>query len=382
MGARAAAPAIARARARWSAIAVTSARIRIRGRVRPKRAVAFVGSEARDVALDGGSSDGMDDDDAPSVEIAARATHWVVERDFLPGALARAVRGRYDDVFEDATRARGERFCWDLWHVPKQYTLLRTPAEDFFGEELHGALEEMLMTYARERLGCASMTPMWMSCYVHGMRQELHADVPHGPFAFVLSLTRESGADGGFTFSGGETQIMRPERLNYWRNFDSSEVVERAQIMETISPRFNQLVVFDPRLPHGVTEVFGTQDIRDGRLVLHGWFKDPEPSFSGALSEEDAAETLETALAELYARLVELPRASGVVCARIKITPSGDVDDLTWTCDTLTPIPLPELPSETDIRDAIMLDIASALLELKFPPRDGSSVITLPFCFE
>jgi hypothetical protein len=51
-------------------------------------------------------------------------------------------------------------------------------------------------------------------------------------------------------------------------------------------------------------------------------------------------------------------------------------------CDTLTPIPLPELPSETDIRDAIMLDIASALLELKFPARDAESVITLPFCFE
>jgi hypothetical protein len=45
-------------------------------------------------------------------------------------------------------------------------------------------------------------------------------------------------------------------------------------------------------------------------------------------------------------------------------------------------VPMPELPSETDIRDAIMLDIASALLETKFPQTNGESTITLPFCFE
>ena len=127
---------------------------------------------------------------------------------------------------------------------------------------------------------------------------------------------------------------------------------------------------------------FRDADPRHGRLVLHGWFKDPEPSFSGALTEEAASETLEVALAEFYARLVELPRASCVVCAAITVARDGAVTNLRWTCDTLTPIPLPELPSETEIRDAIMLDIAEALLELRFPESDGESVITLPFCFE
>ena len=81
-------------------------------------------------------------------------------------------------------------------------------------------------------------------------------------------------------------------------------------------------------------------------------------------------------------KFVELPRASGVVCAAITVARDGAVTNLRWTCDTLTPIPLPELPSETEIRDAIMLDIAEALLELRFPESDGESVITLPFCFE
>lgn len=316
------------------------------------------------------------------VEIAESATHWRVLDGFLSETCADNLRAVYDERLGDPKRVTAERFVWDYWHVPGQYTLLRTPAEDYFGPTLHGELEAALLDFGRRELGCSSITPIWLSCYVHGMRQELHADVPHGPFAFVLSVTRENAAGGGFHFRGGETQIMRPERLNYWRNFDSSEVVERGQIMETVAPKFNRLVVFDPRLPHGVTEVFGTQDPREGRLVLHGWFKDPEPSFSGALTEDDAAETLETALAELYGRLVELPRASGLVCAAITVAPEGKVTNLRWTCDTLTPIPLPELPSETEIRDAIMLDIASTLLELRFPPRDSESIITLPFSFE
>ena len=76
------------------------------------------------------------------------------------------------------------------------------------------------------------------------MRQELHADVPHGPFAFKGA---DGEQDGKFEFRGGETQIMRPERLHYWKNFDSSQVIERGQIMETIALNFNRLVVFDPR---------------------------------------------------------------------------------------------------------------------------------------
>ena len=46
-------------------------------------------------------------------------------------------------------------------------------------------------------------------------------------------------------------------------------------------PRFNQLLVFDPRLPHGVRPVEGTRDPRAARLVLHGWFTQPAPFFQG-----------------------------------------------------------------------------------------------------
>ena len=189
-----------------------------------------------------------------------------------------------------------------------------------FARSLLYPAEESLLTYAREELGCAGITPVWLSCYVDGCRQELHADVPHGPWAFVLSLTRWDSAEeegwedenaGGRErgrrrrrkFTGGETLILKPDVLDYWRGFDAGAVVERGSLVEMVEPRFNRLTVFDPRLPHGVPVVEGTRDPREGRLVLHGWFNDPSPFFSGALTEEDAEPILNEVLPPLYANL-------------------------------------------------------------------------------
>ena len=77
-------------------------------------------------------------------------------------------------------------------------------------------MEDSLLCYAQEKLGCRSITPVWLSYYVDGCGQELHADVPHGPWAFVLSLTRWEGR----RFEGGETEILRPHVLDYWRTFE------------------------------------------------------------------------------------------------------------------------------------------------------------------
>jgi hypothetical protein len=132
--------------------------------------------------------------------------------------------------------------------VPGQYTLLRTPAQDFFDAKLFrraalarcafhpcrvaltrpacSKLEDALLQYGREALGCGGISPIWLSYYVSGCRQELHADVPHGPWAFVLSLTPQQR-----TFTGGETMILQPHVLDYFRDFDPSRVVEAPQLL-------------------------------------------------------------------------------------------------------------------------------------------------------
>ena len=48
-----------------------------------------------------------------------------------------------------------------------------------------------------------------------------------------------------------------------------------------VEPLFNQLTIFDGRIPHGVRQVEGTRDPLLGRLVLHGWFTQPSPFFAG-----------------------------------------------------------------------------------------------------
>lgn len=48
-----------------------------------------------------------------------------------------------------------------------------------------------------------------------------------------------------------------------------------------VEPLFNRLTLFDPRFPHGVRMVEGTQDPARSRVVLHGWFTSPTPFFKG-----------------------------------------------------------------------------------------------------
>jgi hypothetical protein len=39
--------------------------------------------------------------------------------------------------FSNPRSTESNRFVWDYWHVPDQYTLVRTSAQDFFGDELY-----------------------------------------------------------------------------------------------------------------------------------------------------------------------------------------------------------------------------------------------------
>ena len=315
---------------------------------------------------------------AGDIEIPERPTHVRAVDGFLPAADAASLRKVFDDHHDDPKRTHEYRFVWDYWHVPGQYTLLRTPAADYFPEAQYRELESTLLTFAREQLGCAGITPVWLSCYVDGCRQELHADVPHGPWAFVLSLTDWKARK----FTGGETLILKPETLDYWRGFDADAVVERESLARLVEPEFNRLVVFDPRLPHGVPVVEGVRDPREGRLVIHGWFNDPEPHFTGGLTAAEAEPVLMDILPPLYETLGELPRARGVVAVRAHVRPDGTVERTEYTADSLVPAPGGEDANPTEIRDAIMLEIAGTLMDATFPAAEEPSVITLPVVFD
>jgi hypothetical protein len=218
---------------------------------------------------------------------------------------AAKLRAEFDANFADPLKAHAGRFVWDYWHVPGEYTHLRTPAYTYFSAKLYTAFHRNLVRFGRERLGCHDISPPWLSCYVEGCRQEPHEDRPHGPLAFVYSLTPARRK-----FRGGETFIKKPKTL--------------------IAPDFNRLTLFNPSLTHGVREVRGTHDPRDGRLVIHGWFVNPRPFWVGPLTVAQVRRALDRGLAQMPLENL----GDGFGAFRLKIGRDGRVKSASTLVET------------------------------------------------
>jgi hypothetical protein len=244
---------------------------------------------------------------------------------------AEAMRGIFDQRFQRARSNDSGSFVWDYWHVPDQYTYLRTKGDRYFPEGVTADLMGRLRGWGLEVLGCGTVTPPWFSYYIDGCVQEIHADVPHGPWAYVFSLTRWE--ERGFT--GGETLMLRPEALDFWRGFDPKQTLEAGDVFDVIPASFNQLTVFDARVPHGVRAIRGTQDPLDSRVVLHGWFKYPELTVSEALQSQKSRAALQLVLRHLGSRLQEIDSVTGLLTVRVEVDGDGGVREARPLSNTL-----------------------------------------------
>eukprot|EP00466_Bigelowiella_natans_P016666 jgi/Bigna1/72438/fgenesh1_pg.19_\ len=305
-----------------------------------------------------------DEDDEGSVyeDVISVRKHIHITDDFLKDDLAKNLRRKYNENFLDPRKGHAARFVWDYWHVPEQYTLIRTPASDL--KQIFPILKTIMLFTC-----CRNISPMWLSYYVDGCYQNLHADVPHGPWAFVLSLTD-------------------------WENRTFSD------IMETVQPKFNRLTVFDPRLPHGVRQVSGTQDPRKARLVLHGWFTEPTPFFVGGCDtdskryDEQCNRGIEhNAPCNGYSDCADSrknKKNKNKMIVRSHVTAEGVVESLDWLSDTLVPRPGAKVPAldgqcvepPEDARFLILEAIWKSIAEVQFPEANGGTNITVPFIFE
>ena len=178
--------------------------------------------------------------------------------------------------------------------------------------------------------------------------------------------------------------------MEYWRTFDSTKGLLSTDILDKVEPHFNQLVVFDPRLPHGVSRVSGTHDPGEGRLVLHGWFAEPTPFCTGALDAHVVKERLSECLESINDSLQTMPPAVGTLSIRLHVTPEGNVHSVDWLTDTLIPVPgAPVLaldgacvePPE-DARALILEVIVETIAKLDFPAAEAETQITIPFLFD
>lgn len=283
------------------------------------------------------------------------------------------LRSFYEEQFINPRDTHQKRFVWDYWHVPDQYTLMRTPAYHYFPEKMYNPFHKYLVKWGQENLGCHNISAPWMSYYINGCHQNLHSDVPHGPWAFVFSLTPWKTRK----WTGGETLILKPQVLDYWNHFVDESDREVSSFVDRIPAQFNRLTVFDPRFPHGVTEVKGTQDPLQARLVIHGWFVEPRPYVVGALTTQAVQNSLNEPLQELQDVLMKMGEFHGTMSFRLNIGASGKVAKVQILTNTIK-----ALGGQPNAEASLMKVTKDIFKHTPFRKAKGSSQVTIPLLFK
>ena len=291
-------------------------------------------------------------------------------RNFLSPVAARKLRNEFADVYKNPRATPNKRFVWDHWQLNSQYRMHRALARDFFSASSFNHIKNQLVRFGQDQLGCHSISEPWLSYYTEGDGQDLHTDSPHGPWAFVYSLTPT------IDFSGGETQILKPQTLSYWSHFSRERGYELTDLAELIPPRFNQLLVFDPRLPHGVTTVRGVRDPLKARLVLHGWFVNPEPFVVGGLKLTSITPHLNRQLTLLLKNAAIPETLFGTLTLAISISRSGQVTHAKPLTNSLVDREGKNSPSQ------FVKEICHEFRNFRFPRSTKTSLLTLPLMFD
>lgn len=283
---------------------------------------------------------------------------------------AEALRESFEQRVGPHRSADPDRFVWDYWHVPERYTYVRTHARRVFPPALYSRFVARLRGWGEAALGCSRISEPWLSYYVGGCRQELHTDVVQGTWAFVFSLTRWDDR----RFTGGETVLARPALLGYWREFDSSRPLEQDALMERVPALFNQLIVFDARVPHGVARVGGTRDPIESRVAIHGWFLPATLSVKGGLGVAAVRDAI-APVAAAWTRAVEARGWIGGTTWRMSVDRRGEVVRCELVVDNLV------APEGGPVAEVVE-EARQRLSEIRFPPSDRDTAVVFALTAE
>lgn len=180
-----------------------------------------------------------------------------IHPEFLPAQLAETMRNDIVSFFDSPYEQNETHQVWNYWHVPGMYTYFRTDAHKVINSHALATLNHRLSL-----LGLGDPTTPFLSMYLPGCRQGIHNDTENGKHAFVYSLT----SDDRQTW-GGCTLVFKPDAMTLGVRAGAG-----VDFYDEIEPKFNQLVVFDDRIPHAVSILEGSHNPIDARFVLHGHF--------------------------------------------------------------------------------------------------------------
>ena len=262
---------------------------------------------------------------------------------------AKPLRQHFESRFANPLVASPDRFVWDYWNVPDQYLALRTPAYEYFPKSMYKRFHEQLVLWGRRTLGCHDISPPWLSLYINGCHQTL---------------------------------LLKPDTLSYWESFKPGARIEQSEILRKVPPLFNQLTVFDPRIPHSVARVDGTLNPLEGRLVIHGWFTNPRPYIEGPVSTTELQKHMQSGWLERISHYIEGQALHGLITLRLTVQPGGNVSRCSLVSCTLRSTGnLTDLNSAPFSTRSLIKHMSADVLEWKFKKQKTSSEITLPLQF-
>jgi hypothetical protein len=296
-------------------------------------------------------------------------SHLLVVDDFLPITVATEMRRAIDGHFANPDRHLPQTHqLWNYWYVPGLYTYLRTQPEKIMPREQVNMLMATLENWGRANLGMDRLNWPYLSMYVNGCRQGLHNDSENGRFGWVYSLTNDQRRT-----TGGETLVLRLD--DYTARMHRAGA--GAGLYDLVTPKFNRLVVFDDRIPHGVQALEGSYDPADARFVIHGHIRVSGPRFQGGVSQA-AAQSAISALNEALAPFQsgQAGHWHGPLCLQVKVRRDGTVGEVIRRVDRVMAVGGHRDDSRTAVRRAL-----EAVQQLRFPPMQTDGEMWLPIQF-
>jgi hypothetical protein len=295
-------------------------------------------------------------------------TAYTVIPDFFAEVdrLRQGVEAHFAEPHKQTTVAHQ---LWNYWFVPGTYTYLKTMPERVIEPEIVQRFVTRLSDVAFERWGLATVYWPYLSLYVAGCYQALHNDASAARLGYVYSLTRWDKRN----FVGGETLLFRED--GYFATGAIARPGATATFYDLVPANYNQLLVFDDRIPHAVPRLEGTMNPIEGRIVMHGHLGEAEWSVRGGLKAAEAAPVVDAALAAERAR-APAGAYHGLLSVRLFVAPDGRVSEARPLLDRVMKLaPDPTIPPFDSA------PVLARLRDLRLPPAAAASDITLPIAY-